>query len=255
MKVFGIDFYNRKRKDLVRELTVLSSRSFRYIVTPNVDHVVMLEHNRELRRAYRYAAYRLCDSRVLFPLLNRLHANIAEAIPGSTLTREMIQIAQQHSWTVTVIGCEQDVVTTLQDMNPSITFHHYNPPMGFIDNAREIERTIAFINEHPAHMVVFSVGSPRQEILALRVFERGTAVGIGLCVGASLLFLSGKVRRAPEWMQRLSLEWLHRFIHEPRRLGKRYVRDAYRIIPVIIKEIRNDTEKRSNSDNDPRGLS
>lgn len=104
-------------------------------------------------------------------------------------------------------------------------------------------------------MVVFSVGSPRQEILALRVFEHGAAVGVGLCVGASLLFVSGKIQRAPEWMQRLSLEWLHRLIHEPKRLGKRYVRDAYRIVPVIIKEIRSDTKKSSESDNDPRGLS
>ena len=255
MKVFGIEFYHRQRKDLVRELTVLSSRSFRYVVTPNVDHVVMLEHDKELRRAYSYAAYRLCDSRVLFPLLNRLHADIAEAIPGSTLTRDMIQIAQERGWTVTVIGCELEVITTLQQMHPSITFRHYNPPMGFIDDPREIQRTVDFINQHPARMVVFSVGSPRQEILALRVFEGRAAVGVGLCVGASLLFLSGKVRRAPEWMQRLSLEWLHRFIHEPRRLGKRYVKDAYRIVPVIIKEIRSDTEKPSNSDNDPRGLS
>lgn len=255
MKVFGIEFYHRQRQELIRELTALSGRSFRYIVTPNVDHVVMLEHDWELRRSYRYAAYRVCDSRVLFPLLNRLHAEIAEAIPGSTLTRELIQLAEQRSWKVSVIGCEQEVIARLQQLYPSITFHHYNPPMGFIDNALEVERAITFINEHPARMVVLSVGSPRQEILALRVFERGTAVGIGLCVGASLLFLSGKVTRAPEWMQRLSLEWLHRLVQEPRRLGKRYVKDAYRIIPVIFKEIRNEGEKRSKSDNDPRGLS
>ncbi|WP_426140116.1 WecB/TagA/CpsF family glycosyltransferase [Pseudomonas sp. DWP3-1-2] len=255
MKVFGIEFYHRPRQELIRELIALSDRPFRYIVTPNVDHIVMLEHDGELRRSYRYAAYRLCDSRVLFPLLNRLHANIAEAIPGSTLTQELIQIAEQRRWPVTVIGCEQDIIATLKQKYPSITFHHHNPPMGFIANPLEIERSILFINQHPARMVVFSVGSPRQEILAMRVYERGAAVGIGLCVGASLLFLSGKHRRAPEWIQRLSLEWLHRFLHEPRRLGKRYVKDAYRIIPAIFKEIRNGSGKRPNSDNDPRGLS
>ncbi|HEX8596217.1 MAG TPA: WecB/TagA/CpsF family glycosyltransferase [Pseudomonas sp.] len=255
MKVFGIEFYHRHRQELIRELTALSDRTFRYVVTPNVDHLVMLEQDWELRRSYRYAAYRLCDSRVLFPLLNRLHADIAEAIPGSTLTREMIQIAEQRGWPVTVIGCDPEIISTLRDMYPSITFHHYNPPMGFIAHPQEVDRSISFINEHPARMVVFSVGSPRQEILALRVYERGAAIGIGLCVGASLLFLSGKIRRAPEWMQRLSLEWLHRFIHEPRRLGKRYFKDAYRIIPLIVKEIRNGAGKHSNSDNDPRGLS
>jgi exopolysaccharide biosynthesis WecB/TagA/CpsF family protein len=68
---------------------------------------------------------------------------------------------------------------------------------------------------------------------------RGGAIGVGLCVGASLAFLSGKIKRAPPWMQRLSLEWLHRLYTEPKRLTRRYAVDAYRILPIIARQFRN----------------
>ena len=44
-----------------------------------------------------------------------------------------------------------------------------------------------------------------------------------LGLGISFSFVSGEVRRAPRWMQRLGLEWLHRLSQEPRRLFRRYL--------------------------------
>lgn len=239
MKVFGIEFYRGPQRELVEELIHLSGTSFKYLVTANVNHIVLLEDDERFREAYRNASHRLCDSRVLFPVLQRLNAGIAEPIPGSTLTRSMMNIAQVRGWRVTVLGSDRDVIATLKKIYPSVVFHHYNPPMGFIDDPQEVERCIDFIERHPSPMTVFSVGSPRQEILASQIFERGAAKGIGLCVGASLLFLSGRVKRAPMWVQRLSLEWLHRLCTEPRRLAGRYAGDAYRIVPIIARQFRN----------------
>jgi exopolysaccharide biosynthesis WecB/TagA/CpsF family protein len=239
MKVFGIEFYRGPQRELIDELIKLSDAPFRYLVTANVNHIVLLEHDQAFREAYRYAGHRLCDSRVLFPVLQRLNAGVAEPIPGSTLTRAMMNIAQLRQWPVTILGCEPDVVATLKRKYPAVSFRHYNPPMGFINDVQEVERCIAFIQQQRSRMTVFSVGSPRQEILACALYKRGGATGIGLCTGASLTFLSGKVKRAPVWVQRMSLEWLHRLCSEPRRLGRRYAVDAYRILPIIARQFRN----------------
>jgi len=239
MKVFDIEFYRGDKASLVRELSEASQNDYSYIVTPNVNHIVQLEHNKELRRAYSHASLRICDSKILLPVLNRLKANIAEAIPGSTLTESLVEVANREGWTITVIGCEDDVVSTLRGMYPNIVFNHHNPPMGFIDNPVEVERCVSFVVQHPARLIFFSVGCPRQEALALKVYESEQAVGVGLCVGASLNFLSGKIQRAPEWMQHLSLEWLHRICMEPRRLVKRYVVDAYKVFPIIVRQFKN----------------
>ncbi|MEB0039866.1 MULTISPECIES: WecB/TagA/CpsF family glycosyltransferase [unclassified Pseudomonas] len=238
MNVFGIEFYHGQRQQLIEELIILSRAPFSYMVTANVNHIVLLDHDERFRDAYQHARHRICDSRVLFPLLRRFKAEVAEPIPGSTLTRSMMSIAQDRRWTVTVLGCEDDVIATLKIKYPSITFYHFNPPMGFIDDPLEVERCVAFIRHHEAHMTVLSVGSPRQEIVAAEVLARGGAMGFGLCVGASLTFLSGKVKRAPNWVQRLSLEWLHRMCTEPKRLAGRYAVDAYRILPIIARQLR-----------------
>ncbi|WPO99088.1 WecB/TagA/CpsF family glycosyltransferase [Pseudomonas sp. HR96] len=239
MKVFGIDLYTGTLPEFVKELEVLSRGPYGYVVTANVNHVVMLEHDRHqgLIAAYQNATFRICDSRILLPWMNKLGANISEVIPGSTLTVAMLDVAQQQAWPITVIGCEDEVMDSLRAKYPAIRFNHYNPPMGFIKQPAEVEKTVDYVIAHPARLIIYSVGAPRQEELALKVMERGGAVGMGLCAGASLNFVSGKVKRAPEWVQKLSLEWAHRILSEPQRLAKRYVVDLVRIIPIVSREM------------------
>jgi N-acetylglucosaminyldiphosphoundecaprenol N-acetyl-beta-D-mannosaminyltransferase len=71
-------------------------------------------------------------------------------------------------------------------------------------------------------LVYVALGAPKEErlIAALRS-ELPRAWWIG--VGVSLSFVAGDVRRAPPWMQRAGVEWLHRLLQEPRRLARRYL--------------------------------
>ena len=80
------------------------------------------------------------------------------------------------------------------------------------------------------------VGSPRQEILARALAARGRARGTALCVGASLLFLSGEERRAPRALQGVGLEWAWRLAQDPRRLARRYLVEDPVIIALLLRE-------------------
>ena len=82
---------------------------------------------------------------------------------------------------------------------------------------------------------MLAVAMPQQEILALRVAQAGGAVGVGLCIGASLDFLTGRKARAPLWMRKASLEWLHRLLSEPKRLWRRYLVEGPRIFLLTMK--------------------
>lgn len=76
------------------------------------------------------------------------------------------------------------------------------------------------INASGAGVVFVSLGCPKQELWMAAHRGRVHAVMIG--VGAAFDFHAGTTRRAPRWMQNSGLEWLHRLLSEPRRLGKRY---------------------------------
>ena len=78
-------------------------------------------------------------------------------------------------------------------------------------------------------LLLICLGFPKQEYMANGLILAEKAQGLGLCVGASIDFLTGRQKRAPVWMQRMHLEWLHRLSTQPRRLGRRYLVDGPRI--------------------------
>jgi N-acetylglucosaminyldiphosphoundecaprenol N-acetyl-beta-D-mannosaminyltransferase len=80
-----------------------------------------------------------------------------------------------------------------------------------------------------------AMGNPKQEEFIARFgSELGVPVMIG--IGGTLDFLAGNTRRAPAWMRRAGLEWLHRAISEPRRLVRRYAVDAYVFLPRLARQ-------------------
>ena len=101
-----------------------------------------------------------------------------------------------------------------------------------------MEAAVAFIEANPARFTLLCVGSPRQERVAAAVAVRGRASGLGLCVGASLLFLAGMERRAPLVLQRAGLEWAWRLAQSPGRLARRYLLDDPAILALLWREAR-----------------
>jgi N-acetylglucosaminyldiphosphoundecaprenol N-acetyl-beta-D-mannosaminyltransferase len=88
----------------------------------------------------------------------------------------------------------------------------------------EEEKTIcAEVRASGADVLWVGLGSPRQEDFAVRNRERLAGLAWIRTCGGLFDHCSGQVRRAPRWMQQASLEWLHRAVLEPRRLGWRYI--------------------------------
>jgi N-acetylglucosaminyldiphosphoundecaprenol N-acetyl-beta-D-mannosaminyltransferase len=103
-----------------------------------------------------------------------------------------------------------------------------------------MEQAVRFIEERPARFSFLAVGSPRQCKVAHAVTHRGRARGTGLCIGASLLFLSGHEQRAPRPVQRAGLEWVWRLAQDPRRLARRYLVDS----PVVLRLLWDEAQAR-----------
>ena len=86
------------------------------------------------------------------------------------------------------------------------------------------EEEIAFADDlrrSGAKIVLVGLGCPKQERWMARNAHRVGAMMIG--VGAAFDFHAGSMKEAPDWMQGLGLEWLHRLAQEPRRLWRRYL--------------------------------
>ncbi|WP_298919047.1 WecB/TagA/CpsF family glycosyltransferase [uncultured Algimonas sp.] len=208
---------------LQRAKWMTAAHSFRYIVTPNVDHLVRLNREPDIYRPLYDASWlSVCDSRIL-EAMAKLSGLPLSAVPGSDLTQQLFDNVITSDDPITVIGADADIVDRIKRRYDLTRINHHEPPLGLRDKPEAVAACAQFVADHPARYVFICVGSPQQEMVAKACLDRGDCVGFGLCVGASLDFIGGRVKRAPKAMQWLRLEWLHRLASEPRRLWKRYL--------------------------------
>ncbi|MFL1463820.1 WecB/TagA/CpsF family glycosyltransferase [Roseococcus sp. DSY-14] len=225
--------------DLDGALARLSARDpaapFAYVVTPNADHLLRLESgDAALRELYEGAWLSLNDSRILRLLAARRGVRLNLA-PGSDLAAALLARVIGPATPVALVGGTPAVAAALRGRFGLAALFHHQPPMGFIRDEAAVAAAVDFVRAHPARFVFLCVGSPQQERLAARIQAAGGATGVGLCLGAALEFAAGARRRAPGWMQRAHLEWLHRLASEPRRLWRRYLLEAPRLLRAMRK--------------------
>ena len=234
-----IDFDNLTLKAAVNKIRELAGAPvFSYVVTPNVDHMERLVKRGDdvFESAYTSAELTLCDSRIIGKLLEIRGKPIREVIPGSTLTEYLFDHELTGQDKVLVFGLESEHFQRLQVMYSGLNLIHINPSMGFIRKADEVEELLDQVESIRPDFVFISVGSPQQEVFAQKLCEREKVGGVGLCVGASLLFMVGAEKRAPKIVQRCYLEWAYRLCQNPKRLVKRYFGNLL-ALPSIIKAL------------------
>ncbi len=195
---------------------------FAYVVTPNVDHVVHLASEPARRPLYEAAWLTLNDSRVVESLARRVGIALPAAA-GSDLAERLFDTVIDRAEPITIIGGDDLAIADLKRRYRLTDVRWHRPPMGLKRDPQSVVRAAAFAAAQPSRFTFICVGAPQQEMIAYAIAQHGGATGVGLCVGAALDFLSGRVERAPLWMRRAGLEWLHRLLNEPARLWRRYL--------------------------------
>jgi exopolysaccharide biosynthesis WecB/TagA/CpsF family protein len=238
-RLLGLDFADLTLPAVIARLAARpAGEPFSYLVTPNSDHLVRLSRNPALRPLYEEAGLRLLDSRVVARLARMMGLPPPHVLPGSDLVAALVAQAITPDEPVTILGMTPSAVALLRTRTGLTRIAHHDPPMGFEHDPAALEAALTFIEAHPARFTFLAVGSPRQCIVANALARRGIARGIGLCIGASLLFLCGLEKRAPRPVQWAGMEWAWRLAANPRRLARRYLVDSPAIFTLLRQEAR-----------------
>lgn len=241
VQAFNIEFDALTMSDAVARCLELASRREQpvpFVVTPNVNHLVLLEKSSALRDAYANAALVVVDGKPVKKALQCFGHAIPETIPGSDLVPNIFSEASSGRTVSTFFlgagpGVAVQAAANVMKQWPHVNVVGcYSPPFGFETDTEENRKITTMINEVNPDVLVVGLGAPKQEIWAASNCAQLKA-GIVLCVGATIDFLAGEKSRAPAWMQKLSIEWLYRMISEPRRLAKRYAYDGM-IFPALL---------------------
>lgn len=210
-----------------------------YVVTPNVDHIVQLETNKELQDVYANASLILTDGKPLVWISKWYGTPIKEKISGSDLFPRLCELAAQKGYRMYFLGAAEGIAAKAAE-NLKKRFcglqiaGTYSPLCGFEENAEEMRKIKSMIKEAKPHMLIVGLGCPKQEKFMYRnCKELGVPISFGL--GASFDFEAGNIKRCPKWMADYGLEWLYRITQDPKRLAKRYLVDDRKILGLVWK--------------------
>ncbi len=212
----------------------------RYVVTPNVQHSLLYQRDEAFRRAYADASLVTVDGAPLVWVSRWLGASLPERVAGSDLLPAILGAASPaQPISVFLLGAAPGVAEHAGRLIEA-RFEHvsvvgtYSPPHGFEKSDQENARILALVNEARPDLLVLGLGAPKQELWIHR-FRNDVRARVALCAGASIDFIAGRQRRAPRWMQRSGLEWVHRVVTQPRRLAPRYASDAVNFPRVVMR--------------------
>ncbi len=150
---------------------------------------------------------------------------LPDRVATTDLFHDVARIAPAHGARFFLLGATDSVarqaVQRVRALYPELDLCGY--ASGYLRRHGDEERIIERINEARPDILWLGLGAPRELEFALRCRDRLGGVGLIKTSGGLFDFLSGRILRAPHWMQRAGLEWAYRTYLEPRRLAGRYL--------------------------------
>lgn len=168
--------------------------------------------------------------------LQALGVKDASRVYGPTLTLHVCEAAARQGVPIGLYGGTPEslaaFVEFLHERFPGIQIAcQISPPFRPLTPEEDTAYTQQIV-ESGARILFVGIGCPKQEFWMAAHKDRVPAVMLG--VGAAFDFHSGRVKQAPNWMQKRGLEWLFRLFMEPKRLWKRYVYNNPRFVLFFL---------------------
>lgn len=207
----------------------VEQRRFHQIATANTDFVVNAVDDPELRYILRNSDLVIPDGMPLVWASRMMRSRLPERVTGVDLVPQLAALAARNGYRLFMLGARPEVAQQacrrLQEDHPGLNVVGcLSPPMAPLLDM-DHSGIVAEIKAARPDILLVAFGNPKQEKWIHMNRAELQSVSVCLGVGGTFDFIAGVASRAPQWMQRSGLEWVHRLSHEPRRLHRRYARD------------------------------
>lgn len=190
------------------------------IVTANAEIIYQASKNDKMKQVINNASMVTADGSGVVWASRQLGQPLAERVTGIDLVNSICQQSAQKGWKIYILGSAPGVAdqaaANIQAKYPGcniIGTHH-----GYFD-AKEEKAVLAQIAASKPDVLFVALGAPKQEYWIVQ-HQPKLNIPVAMGIGGSMDVLSGNVKRAPQWMQKMSLEWLYRLIIQPTRFKR-----------------------------------
>ena len=215
----GIDKVNSQQA-LEKIGEFIASGQPHQIVTANAEIIYQASKNEKMRNVINNAQMVTADGSGVVWASRQLGEPLEQRVTGIDLVNSICEQSAKDKWKIYILGSAPGVAATaavnIRNKFPGCNIvgtHH-----GYF-NAKEEKQILAELEKLKPDVLFVALGAPKQEYwIADHLAELGIPVGMG--IGGSMDVLSGNVKRAPKWMQKMSLEWLYRLLIQPTRFKR-----------------------------------
>lgn len=207
-----------------------------YICVSNVHTTVTAYEDYEYRKIQNGGALALPDGKPLSIVSRRRGFRNAERVTGPDLMGELFKESEEKGYKHYFYGSTEETLKLLKlklkEKYPKLNIvGMYSPPFKS-QVSIENDDILNKINSNEVDFLWIGLGAPKQEKWMSIHKDKVNVIMIG--VGAGFDYFADKIKRAPMWMQKYSLEWLYRLIQDPKRLFKRYFVTNIKFIYKIL---------------------
>ncbi|MFT3886348.1 MAG: WecB/TagA/CpsF family glycosyltransferase [Flavobacteriales bacterium] len=225
-RVIGVDLSVGSFAEHIAAFAALGrAHTSSYVCCVNVHMCVEARNDKAFAQVVNGADLATADGMPMLKALNLFHGTKQERVAGNDIMPALLAEAERQGLSVYLYGGEQRVLDTIVARvakdHPALRIAGTCSPPFRPLSEQEMEAMAADITASGAHIVLVSLGCPKQEKWMAAMKGRIPAVMLGM--GGAFLLYAGVDTRAPKWMRDLSLEWVYRLALEPRRLWKRYL--------------------------------
>lgn len=202
---------------LARILGFIEGGGAHQAATVNPEFIVAAQKDEEFRRVLQGADLALPDGAGLLWAARYLGEPLKERVAGVDMVVRLAEIAAEKGYRLFLLGAGEGVAQATADI-----LRREHPHLAIVGiyagspSPEEEAGIVEMVREARPHILFVAYGAPQQDLWVRRNLGR-LEVPVAMGVGGAFDFISGRAERAPAWMQRLGLEWLHRLLREPWR--------------------------------------
>lgn len=221
VKIFGVRIDRVDMDEAFNRFLVLLNRERSAVIyTPNTEMVMMAEKDREFKDVLNSADLVIPDGIGLIHASRIHNLGLRERVPGIELMDRILKYCNATRRSIFLFGGKPGVADMaaqkIMEKYPNIVLKGVENGYFGLDDE---ERIINSINEAKPDVLFVALGAPKQEKWVAK-YRKILNAHVTMGVGGSLDVYSGSVKRAPVIFQKLGIEWLHRLLKEPSRIGR-----------------------------------
>ncbi|MFH0840606.1 MAG: WecB/TagA/CpsF family glycosyltransferase [bacterium] len=232
VKILGVPVSRLNKKQIIERIKAyLQDGQQHQLATVNPEFLLEAQQNEGFFNILNQTNLNIPDG-IGLKFASWLHGSNIIRYAGSDLMQDILVMAEIQNMKVVVINWDQGlssnseiyqvakrlfpnlelrVISTERDAIPSLELENYSPDILFC-----------------------ALGSPWQEEFVSQAIKSIQSIKVGIGIGGSFDFLTGKIKRAPQLMRALGLEWLWRLFQKPKANGKKVYKRYRRIYNAFI---------------------